>query len=437
MKKLFVAMLAFLLVLTGCGKKEAPKTENKVLKVAGLNGGYETDGWNAVIKAFEETKGDGTKVETTFEKNISDVLRPQIQAGDTPDVIYLAIGGAGKLTDTMIAEKKIEEISDVFNMKVLGEEKTVNEKLTPGVANTLRTAPYGDGKQYLAPNFYAPTGLFYNKGLFESKGWTLPTTWDEMFALGDKAKAEGIALFTYPTTGYFDALFSAILNEAVGPEKYAKLMAYDLETWKDPETKKAFEIVGKLAQYTHPDTVAQANKEGFTKNQQLVLDNKALFVTNGTWLPGEMEKAPRAEGFEWGFTAIPKLTADGKTYSSTFTEEVYIPSDAKNKELAKEFITFLYSDKAIEIFAANKNAIQPTTNSSQFIKDESIKDFYNVYDKGAVATSVGFKSVEAVEGVDLTSETGILYGTVNEVVSGQKTVDQWYDAVIEAVAKFK
>ena len=65
------------------------------------------------------------------------------------------------------------------------------------------------------------------------------------------------------------------------------------------------------------------------KNQQLILDNKALFCPNGTWLPDEMSEAPRAEGFKWGFMALPKVSAEGDSYSSTFSEQVYIPSKAK------------------------------------------------------------------------------------------------------------
>lgn len=49
--------------------------EGKTLKVAGLDGGYGTDGWNKVIAAFEELTG--AKVEATFEKNIAEVIRPQ------------------------------------------------------------------------------------------------------------------------------------------------------------------------------------------------------------------------------------------------------------------------------------------------------------------------------------------------------------------------
>ena len=34
--------------------------------------------------------------------------------------------------------------------------------------------------------FYSPCGLFYNAGFLKEKGWDVPKTWDEMWALGDK-----------------------------------------------------------------------------------------------------------------------------------------------------------------------------------------------------------------------------------------------------------
>ena len=55
---------------------------------------------------------------------------------------------------------------------------------------------------------------------------------------------------------------------------------------------------------------------------------------------------------------------------------------------------------------------------------------------GLRVVRLGFKSVDAIEGVDLTSAEGILYGTVNSVVTGDKTVDEWYNAVIDAVKKY-
>ena len=47
--------------------------------------------------------------------------------------------------------------------------------------------------------------------ILKEKGWDVPTTWDEMWELGDKAAAEWTYLFTYPTTGYFDAFFYALM----------------------------------------------------------------------------------------------------------------------------------------------------------------------------------------------------------------------------------
>ena len=160
-----------------------------------------------------------------------------------------------------------------------------------------------------------------------------------------------------------------------------------------------------------------------------------------------MSEAPRAEGFKWGFMALPKVSAEGDSYSSTFSEQVYIPSKAKNADLAKKFITFMYSDEAAKLFAEESGCVLPTTTASSYLP-KKVKDkdgneidnqktlFYQIYDNGAKSCTVGFKSVDAIEGVDLTSAEGILYGTVNSVVTGDKTVDEWYNAVIDAVKKY-
>ncbi|NBI07351.1 carbohydrate ABC transporter substrate-binding protein [Senegalia massiliensis] len=441
MKRFLAVLLALSLVFTtvACSNDSSDSGENdsgdgeKVLKIAGLNGGYKTEHWEAIAKKFEESH-EGVKVELTLEKNISEVLRPQIQAGNVPDIIYLAVGGEGKLTDTLIKEKAIQDIDDVLEMDVPGEDVKVKDKLIDGFTDTLITNPYEDGKTYLAPLFYAPTGLFYNANNFDGK-YEMPETWDDFMKLGEEAKGD-MALFTYPTTGYFDAFFYALLNETGGPELFNKAMDYDVEAWKSDEAKKAFEIIGDIAKYTHENTVSQANGENFTKNQQLILDNEALFIPNGTWLPGEMKDAPRADGFEWGFSALPKVSEDGDSYSYTFFEQMYIPNDAKNADLAKEFMAYMYSDEAAQIIYDKSGAVQPIKGASDMMSDDDPnKLFYSIYDEGAKAAMGGFASAPPVEGVDLTSGTGILFGTINSVVTGDKTVDEWHGEVVEAVEK--
>ena len=99
MKRISTILLCGLLglSLTGCasgGTSSATATagtaagtnDQTVLKVSGLDGGYGTDGWNAVAEAF--TEETGIKVELDLEKNIAETLRPVLTSGkNVPDVI--------------------------------------------------------------------------------------------------------------------------------------------------------------------------------------------------------------------------------------------------------------------------------------------------------------------------------------------------------------
>ena len=405
--------------------EEGGDVEEQTLKVAAFEGGYGADMWNEVAEAFEASH-PGVTVELTIDKKLEDVISPSMKAGDYPDVVHLATGREAALTETLTKEKAILPISDILDMTVPGEDVTVKDKVIPGFFDTLGTNPYGDGETYYAPMFYSPCGLFYNAGLLKEKGWDVPTTWEEMWALGDKAKEEGIALFTYPTTGYFDAFTFALLDSAGGSDFYNSCMTYEDGIWESDNATKVFELVGKLAEYTESTTVANANDQGFTKNQQLILDNKAIFCPNGTWLPEEMKDAPKSEGFEWGFMAIPAVNEGGKGSSFTFFEQMWIPSAAENQDMAKEFIAYMYSDEAADIFAKS-GAVQPIAGMADKLEGDN-KLFYNIYEDGATAVMGGFASTASVEGVSMADT---LFGTVNSVVSGEKTVADWQKAVEE------
>jgi len=406
-------------------------TESRTLKLAALETAYGSDVWKEVIAAFEKANPN-VKVESTIDKKLEDVIGPNMKSGEFPDVIYLAVGQPKGLTETFIRDNNLTDLTDVLSMTVPGESATVKDKLVPGFTDTTITNPYGDGKTYLMPTFYSPTGLFYNADLLEKKGWSVPTTWDEMWALGDKAKAEGIALFSYPTTGYFDSFFYALLNEVGGPELFTKAMKYDEGVWQTPEAAQAFDIISKLATYTEKTVPANGNKDNFTKNQQLILDNKAIFMPNGTWVVGEMSKAPRADGFKWGFTSLPAVKDGGDRYSYTFFEQAWVPAKAANVDLAKQFIAFTYSDEASAIFAKT-GAIQPIKGISDKLEGDN-KLFYSIYDNGAKAAMGAFATTDPVEGVNI-SDT--VFGTVDSLVTGAKTKDQWVEAITKASDKLR
>ena len=407
---------------------ETPETpaEGATITVAAIETAYGSQMWQDVCAAF--TEQTGVNVELITDKNLEDVIGPSMQAGDYPDVIHLATGREKALTETFIKDQNIVDITDVLSMTVPGESAKVGDKIAGGFTETSLTNPYGDGKTYLAPMFYSPCGLFYNAGLFEEKGWEVPSTWDEMWELGDKAAAEGIALFTYPTTGYFDAFFYALMYSVGGADFFDQATNYTEGVWDTEEAKTCFEIVTKLASYTEKTTPAQANDQDFTKNQQLILDNKALFMPNGTWIVGEMAEAPRADGFKWGMTALPAVTAGGDGYSYTWFEQAWIPGGAANQNEAKQFVAFLYSDAACEIFA-KAGAIQPVLNIAEKLEGDN-QMFYSIYDNGAKAAMGNFAAYDsAVVGV---SNREVWFDPVNSLVSGNMTQQEWIDGIKSA-----
>lgn len=448
---LLVAMVV--LVLAACGgnsnndgDKDANKDGNNAannenasngdkeeveLHLAALNSAYGEEGWEKVIEAYEAANENVT-VKLTIEKNLEEVIRPQMQAGEYPDVVLLATGREEALTETLIKDKGVESLADLAGQTVPGEDATVEEKLLEGFLDTLATNPYGDGETYLAPMFYSPTGLFYNAALLEEHGWDVPETWDDMFELGDKAKEEGISLFTYPVAGYFDTTIGAMLYASGGPEFFEKVMTYEEGIWDTEEATRVLETIGKLADYVHPNTVANANPNDFTKNQQLILDNQAIFMPNGSWVVEEMKEAPRADGFEWAMMAAPAYEEGGDRYAFTFFEQIWIPSEAKNKEVAKDFVSFMYSDAAAEAFLS-AGAVQPVDGIIDQLDDE-MKIFYSVYDEGALPAMGSFAATAPVPGANIGDE---LYHKIDSVVSGNITVDEWKKSITEVSDKLR
>ncbi|MEG1519522.1 MAG: carbohydrate ABC transporter substrate-binding protein, partial [Clostridia bacterium] len=399
----------------GCEKKPP---EEVTLKVAAIETAYGAQMWKDVAAAF--TAETGIKVEVVTDKFIEDIIGPQMKSGSYPDVVHLSIGRAQALTETLVKDNAVLDLTNALSATIPGETKAAKDKISAGFTDSSITNPYADGKTYLAPMFYSPCGLFYDANLLKTNGWEVPKTWDEMWTLGDAAKAKGIALFAYPHAGYFDAFFYSLCVGVGGQEFLNKVTSYTEGTWDTAEGAKVIEIIAKLATYTAKSVPANASDENFKNNQQLILDDKAIFCPNGTWLPGEMKDAPRAPGFEWGMCALPAVTATGKATSYTFFEQAWIPKEAAHKTEAEKFVSFLYSDKAVEIFANEKNgggAIQPVKGVAEKLSAAN-KVFYSIYENGAVAVMDAFKTTDPVEGI---TPRAFAFNPVDSLVAGTKT----------------
>ena len=437
-------------MLAGCGSsddsgkdsgKDADKgSEETVLKVAAFEGGNGTQIWEDIAKAFEESH-DGVKVELEMSPELDKDLTKAIQNGDVPDVVYYNLGQPSGFTETMLKEEAIADISDVF-------DDELKDKMLDGILDGTDAQPYGDGKIYLAPIFYTPTGFWYNATLVgEGKQYEIPTTWDEFFALGEQAKKDGHALFTFPTTGYFDATIYAMLAQAGGLDFYNDALKYDANTWTSDEGKKVLDTVAKLVgkDYTQEDTVSNANADGgFKINQQNVIDGKALFMPNGNWVIGEMAASTPAD-YEWGMMGVPKWSEDESQSVYTFTEQMWVPADAPNMDLAKEFVKFMYSDEVVDICLNNKTTdkesgkesdtpvVVPVKGAADKLPDGVTKDCYAAATADDVVAVTGkWATTAPIEGLDMAKA---VYGPVESINTGDMTVDEWQKQLVETLEK--
>ena len=415
MKSVFLSAATIAVLMTSTAM-----AQETTLSVAAFEGGYGRNMYVDVVKAFETAFPD-IKVDLKISRTIGEELTPQVAAGNFPDVVVIGQGSRSGIAEMFIRGRMLEDVSDVLGMTVPGEDVTVGDKMTPGIVGSLATNPYGDDSTYLMPMYASPTGLVYDAGLLDKMGWDVPTDFDALFALGDAAAEKDISLFTYPTSGYLDSYFPSLLASVGGPDFYRAVASYEKDIWMSDKARKALDLTAELLHRASPTTVGYANNQDFTRNQQSILDDTALFMPNGAWIVNEMAAGPRSDTFAWGFMPVPAAEKDGTRYVTTTVEAAWVPAGAKQKDAAKEFVAFLYSDQAADIFAKS-NAIQPVKGLADRLTGDA-ETFYAIYDQPNVEAVVsGFAATNPVPGVDIRST---LFDAANSIIDGSLSVDQW------------
>lgn len=363
--KRFLSVLLVLMVVvsafTGCKNNDAEKSggsksEPEKIEIISQNldvvlydDGTLTDYWNGIISAFEAANS-GVTVNATMSKDAAYDLRDMILGGSSPDFVYLPADEESGITAALIKDRAMTVLDDVA-------EKNASAVFS-GAFDNVYCKPYDDGKTYLAPLFFEQEGLIYNKKLLSENGWSLPTTWDEFVALAEKCDEKNIAVFTYAgrEPEEFVNMFAAAAVPAVGTEQMNKLLSCDKDTWTDNEQAKAFAekldaikklVVSGSSTKTHDDVT-----ESFKKGE-------ALFISGST---ADLAKLLEDENEDYGFAAYPSLS--GERVNVISVSEMYIPIEAKNADLGKKFMSFLYSDAAAAVAAETVKKLPPVASAA-------------------------------------------------------------------------
>ena len=196
-----------------------------------------------------------------------------------------------------------------------------------------------DGKQWGVPYSYYQWGVYYRKDIFDKLGLSEPKTWAELMAASAKMKENGVTPFTIGTKFLWTAagVFDYINLRTNGYDVHNDLTAGKIK-YSDPRIKQTFMNWKELV-----------DMGGFVSNHATMSWQDAIApFANGDaamYVMGNFSVAQyKAAGLtddQIDFFQFPEITAGLARAEEAPADAFFIPANAKNKEDAKKFLSFI------------------------------------------------------------------------------------------------
>ncbi len=313
----------------------------------------------------------------TFQNNISNYLQ------GTPD--SLATWFAGYRLQFFASQGLLTPLDDVW------------DKIGANFSDAVKNLSKGlDGHYYLVPLYNYPWVVHYNKSVFASKGYQVPTTWDAFVALSKKMQSDGLVPLAFadkdgwPALGTFD-----ILNMRInGYDYHIKLMKHEVP-WTDPGVTAVFNQWRELAPYQQ-----KGSNGRIWQDAAKALENKqAAMMFQGTNQVAANYSAANLEDLD--FFVFPAINpAYGTDFMDAPTDGFMLPKKGTNQAAAKKVLEYIGTAEAETSFlktdhwdvgvatgleAPTYNAIQKKSvaeigkckNVAQFMDRDTVPDMAN------------------------------------------------------------
>ncbi|WP_139109953.1 ABC transporter substrate-binding protein [Ensifer sp. LC163] len=279
-------------------------------------------------KAHPDIKLDVVAAEQSAYKT---KLNTAMASGNPPDVFYTLPGG---FLNAFVNGGQMYALD-----ADLAKDGWGDSFLESALAQTSK-----DGHAYAVPVDVDSVVFWYDKALFAENGWTVPSSYDELLALAETIKGEGIVPFAlgnkdaWPATFWFQYLEMRLKGSGV----VSSFVNKDAKAALGDEATKALEHVAALSSKGY--FPIGFNGMGDQEANMLFLNGQAAMMLNGTWQIGASADAP--EGFELGYFAFPTVK-DGAGDQSDVLAGVAatfgISQKAENKADAVTLLKFLTS----------------------------------------------------------------------------------------------
>jgi alpha-glucoside transport system substrate-binding protein len=210
-----------------------------VVTILGAYGGDEKKNFEKALAPFE--KESGIDIQYTEDTDFTTTIKTRVAAGDTPDIgFFPQPGGLLEQADA----GKVQPIDTFLDYDA------IDRTLVPGLLESARL----NGRVYGAPMRLANKSIvWYPKKAWDAAGYKVPTTLDELFALTEQMKSDGIkqpwcmAWNADQATGWVgtDWIEQFVLS-LDGPDVYNQWTSHQIP-FDDPKVVDAFDEFGKIA----------------------------------------------------------------------------------------------------------------------------------------------------------------------------------------------
>ncbi|WP_429815206.1 ABC transporter substrate-binding protein [Ensifer sp. B1-9] len=259
------------------------------------------------------------------------VLRARVTAGNAPTAVQM-LGF---------------DILDWAKEGALGnlDETAAKEGWDKVIPTALQQFSKYDGHWIAAPvNVHSTNWVWINKAALDKAGGKEPTNWDELIALLDNFKAQGITPIAHGGQPWQDAtIFDAVVL-SLGTDFYKQaFIDLDPAALGGDKMKEAFDRMTKLRSYVDDNFSGR----DWNLASAMVIENKAGLQFMGDWAKGEFLKAKKVPGTDFVCMRFP-----GTQGAVTFNSD--------------QFAMFKVAEDKIPAQLAMASAIESPTFQSAF-----------------------------------------------------------------------
>ncbi len=235
-KSIFGLLLILSMIAAACG---GGSLEGEEVFITGALVGNDAAGFQENFDSF--TEETGIIVSFQGSDNFEQEVQIQMESGDTPDIALWPQPGAvvdaaqrGYLVSLEDLGVDMDEYRASFSSYIVG-------------LGEVDGAHYGG-----AHAFNLKSIVWYQPAEFEARGYSIPSTWDEMIALADQIVADGMTPFCFGmysngASGWLatDWMEDIMLRTGEGTTTYDKWVSHDIP-FNDPVVKNAATFLSQI-----------------------------------------------------------------------------------------------------------------------------------------------------------------------------------------------